>query len=89
MRPTGEQDVKGILKPGYYGDLAVLSDDFFAVPGQDIPHIESLLTVTGARPTASWSRSRTRRFRRSARHGARSPSPQVAGRSGRGLHSRR
>ncbi|MFE4824722.1 amidohydrolase [Streptomyces sp. NPDC056704] len=46
---TGEQDVKGILKTGFYGDLAVLSDDFFAVPEQDIPHIESLLTVTGGR----------------------------------------
>ncbi|MER5688923.1 amidohydrolase [Streptomyces sp. NPDC002205] len=46
---SGEQDVKGILKPGFYGDLAVLSDDFFAVPEQDIPHIESLLTVTGGR----------------------------------------
>jgi predicted amidohydrolase YtcJ len=46
---TGEQDVKGTLKPGFYGDLAVLSDDFFAVPEQDIPHIESLLTVTGGR----------------------------------------
>ncbi|MFD9656721.1 amidohydrolase [Streptomyces mirabilis] len=46
---TGEQDVKGILRPGFYGDLAVLSDDFFAVPEQDIPHIESLLTVTGGR----------------------------------------
>lgn len=48
-RLTGEQDVKGILRPGFYGDLAVLSDDFFAVPEQDIPHIESLLTVTGGR----------------------------------------
>ncbi|MFC3575491.1 amidohydrolase [Streptomyces yaanensis] len=46
---TGEQDVKGTLKPGFYGDLAILSDDFFAVPEQDIPHIESLLTVTGGR----------------------------------------
>ncbi|MFE8945016.1 amidohydrolase [Streptomyces sp. NPDC007856] len=46
---TGEQDVKGILKPGFYGDLAVLSDDFFTVPEQDIPHIESLLTITGGR----------------------------------------
>ncbi|MGW9031763.1 amidohydrolase [Streptomyces sp. NPDC055722] len=46
---TGEQDVKGILAPGYYGDLAILSDDFFAVPEPDIPHIESLLTVTGGR----------------------------------------
>ncbi|MFK0023958.1 amidohydrolase [Streptomyces sp. NPDC090798] len=46
---TGEQDVKGILRPGFYGDLAVLSDDFLTVPEQDIPHIESLLTVTGGR----------------------------------------
>ncbi|MER5917881.1 amidohydrolase [Streptomyces sp. NPDC001982] len=46
---TGEQDVKGILAPGYYGDLAILSDDFFTVPEQDIPHIESLLTITGGR----------------------------------------
>ncbi|MGW1505923.1 amidohydrolase [Streptomyces mirabilis] len=48
-RLTGEQDVKGILKTGFYGDLAVLSDDFFTIPEQDIPHIESLLTVTGGR----------------------------------------
>ncbi|GGT33378.1 amidohydrolase [Streptomyces chromofuscus] len=46
---TGEDDVKGVLRPGYYGDLAVLSDDFFTVPEQDIPHIESLLTVVGGR----------------------------------------
>ncbi|GAA2280695.1 hypothetical protein GCM10010430_78420 [Kitasatospora cystarginea] len=46
---TGEQDVKGILKPGFYGDLAILSDDFFTVPEQDIAHIESVLTVTGGR----------------------------------------
>ncbi|MFJ3671071.1 amidohydrolase [Streptomyces sp. NPDC090106] len=46
---TGEQDVKGVLKPGYYGDLALLSDDYFTVPEQDIPHIESVLTVAGGR----------------------------------------
>ncbi|MGW3727779.1 amidohydrolase [Streptomyces sp. NPDC000851] len=48
-RLTGEDDVKGILAPGYYGDLAILSDDFFSVPEQDIPHIESLLTIVGGR----------------------------------------
>lgn len=48
-RLTGEDDVKGILAPGYFGDLAILSDDFFAVPEQDIPHIESLLTIVGGR----------------------------------------
>ncbi|MGW1887435.1 amidohydrolase family protein [Streptomyces sp. NPDC001970] len=46
---TGEDDIKGILRPGYYGDLAVLSDDFFTVPEQDIPHVESLPTLAGGR----------------------------------------
>jgi predicted amidohydrolase YtcJ len=46
---TGEQDVKGILREGYYGDLAVLSDDYLTVDEADIPHIESLLTVVGGR----------------------------------------
>lgn len=46
---TGEEDVKGILRPGYFGDLAVLSDDYFTVPEPDIAHIESLLTVVGGR----------------------------------------
>ncbi|MGW1545140.1 amidohydrolase [Streptomyces sp. NPDC002309] len=48
-RLTGEDDVKGILAPDYYGDLAILSDDFFSVPEQDIAHIESLLTIVGGR----------------------------------------
>ncbi|MGW0927865.1 amidohydrolase [Streptomyces sp. NPDC002644] len=46
---TGEQDVKGRLRPGCYADLAVLSDDYFTVPEDEIPHIESLLTVVGGR----------------------------------------
>lgn len=46
---TGEQDVKGVLRPGCFGDLAVLSEDYFDVPDQDIAHIESLLTVVGGR----------------------------------------
>ncbi|MBO3663149.1 amidohydrolase [Microbacterium stercoris] len=48
-RLTGEADVKGILREGYYGDLSILSDDFFAVDAEDIPHIESLLTVVDGR----------------------------------------
>ncbi|MFK8907657.1 amidohydrolase [Streptomyces sp. YS-3] len=48
-RLTGEQDVKGILREGYYGDLAVLSDDYFTVPEAAIPGIESVLTVVGGR----------------------------------------
>ncbi|WP_244188830.1 amidohydrolase [Streptomyces yokosukanensis] len=46
---TGEQDVKGVLRPGSYADLAVLSEDYFTVPEPEIAHIESLLTVTGGR----------------------------------------
>ncbi|MEU1087713.1 amidohydrolase [Streptomyces sp. NPDC005576] len=46
---TGEQDVKGVLRPGSFGDLAVLSEDYFEVPDQDIAHIEALLTVVGGR----------------------------------------
>ncbi|WP_030757190.1 amidohydrolase [Streptomyces griseus] len=46
---TGEDDVKGVLRPGCYGDLAVLSDDYFTVAEQEIAGIESLLTVTGGR----------------------------------------
>lgn len=48
-RLTGEEDVKGMLREGCYADLAVLSDDFFAVHEDDIPHIESVLTVVGGR----------------------------------------
>jgi predicted amidohydrolase YtcJ len=46
---SGENEVKGVLKPGYYADLAVLSSDFFSVPDEDISAIESLLTVVGGR----------------------------------------
>ncbi|MFE9122732.1 amidohydrolase [Streptomyces sp. NPDC007172] len=46
---TGEQDVKGILREGCYGDLAILSDDYFTVPPSAIPDIESVLTVVGGR----------------------------------------
>ncbi|WP_318205537.1 amidohydrolase [Streptomyces sp. SCL15-4] len=46
---TGEEDVKGVLRPGFLGDLAILSEDYFTVPEPDIAHIESLLTVVGGR----------------------------------------
>lgn len=46
---TGEQDVKGTLREGTYGDLAILSDDFLTVPEDVIPDIESVLTVVGGR----------------------------------------
>ncbi|MGG8407815.1 amidohydrolase [Streptomyces sp. 12297] len=48
-RITGEDDVKGVLKEGWYADFAVLSHDYFAVPPDDIAHIEAVLTVVGGR----------------------------------------
>ncbi|MFE1466474.1 amidohydrolase [Streptomyces nigra] len=46
---TGEQDLKGVLRPGFLGDLTVLSQDYFTVPDPEIAHIEALLTVVGGR----------------------------------------
>ncbi|WP_219507877.1 amidohydrolase [Nonomuraea ceibae] len=46
---TGEQDIKGVLKQGYYADFAVLSHDYFAIPDEAVAHIESVLTVVGGR----------------------------------------
>ena len=40
-----EEDEKGALAPGQFGDLAVLSKDFFSVPEAEIKTIESDLTV--------------------------------------------
>lgn len=46
---SGEAAVKGILREGYFADLAVLSDDYFAVEQADIPHIEAVLTMVGGK----------------------------------------
>ncbi|MFD0378250.1 amidohydrolase [Streptomyces sp. NPDC127112] len=48
-RLTGEDEVKGVLREGCYADLAVLSHDYFTVPAETIPDIESVLTVVGGR----------------------------------------
>lgn len=42
---SGEQDVKGRIEPGQYADLAVLSADYFEVPGEQLRDIESVLTL--------------------------------------------
>jgi hypothetical protein len=44
---SGEEHVKGRMAVGNDADFAVLSDDYFSVPIEDVPRIESLLTVTG------------------------------------------
>ncbi len=42
---TQEENVKGRIAPGMYADFAVLSDDYFTVPEEQIKTIESVLTV--------------------------------------------
>jgi predicted amidohydrolase YtcJ len=44
-----EDDKKGTLKPGRFADLAVLSDDYFAVEDDAIRGLESVLTMVGGR----------------------------------------
>jgi predicted amidohydrolase YtcJ len=46
---SGEDDRKGLLKVGYYADLAVLSEDFLRVKDEAIKGLESILTLTGGR----------------------------------------
>ncbi len=40
---------KGMLRPGYLADLAVLSQDIFAVPPDALPATTSVLTLVGGR----------------------------------------
>ncbi|MFF8958133.1 amidohydrolase [Streptomyces sp. NPDC014894] len=44
-----EENERGRLEPGLLADLAVLSDDYFTVPQELIPRIESVLTLVGGR----------------------------------------
>lgn len=40
-----EEDVKGTLEDGMYADFAILSDDYFSVPEEQIKDLQSVLTV--------------------------------------------
>ena len=44
---SGEAGSKGAIVAGELADLAVLSDDYMTVPGEEIQFIESVLTVIG------------------------------------------
>ncbi len=44
---TGERDIKGVIKAGRLADLAILTGDYLAVPEDEIPRIESVLTLLG------------------------------------------
>ncbi len=46
---SSETGKKGQIKAGQLADLAVLSEDYFAVPEEAIKHIESVLTLVGGR----------------------------------------
>ncbi len=46
---SGEQDVKGVLAPGMYADLAVLSADYMTVPAAEIRGLSSVLTLVGGK----------------------------------------
>jgi len=46
---SGEAEQKGTVTVGKYADLALLSADYFTVPDEQIPHIESVLTIAGGR----------------------------------------
>ena len=46
---SNEDGKKGQIKVGQLADLAVLSDDYFAVPGDEIQDITSVLTMVGGK----------------------------------------
>ena len=46
---SNEQEKKGGLVPGQLADLAVLTEDFFKVPEEQIQGIESVLTIVGGK----------------------------------------
>ncbi len=46
---SNETGKKGMLAPGQFADFAVLTEDYFAVPEEQIKNIESALTVVGGR----------------------------------------
>lgn len=47
---SGEENLKGTIEVGKFADLAVLKEDYFTVPEEDIKSIESVLTIVGGKP---------------------------------------
>jgi len=46
---SGDEAAKGAIAPGQLADLAVLSDDYFSVPEEQIKRLESVLTIVGGK----------------------------------------
>lgn len=47
---SNDEGNKGSIVPGQLADLAVLSEDYFAVPEERIKHLESVLTIVDGQP---------------------------------------
>lgn len=47
---SGEEKLKGKIAIGQYADLAIISDDYFSIPVNDIRNIHSLLTILNGKP---------------------------------------
>jgi predicted amidohydrolase YtcJ len=47
---SGEQEQKGTLVPGQFADLAVLTEDYFQIPEEEIRSLESVLTLVDGKP---------------------------------------
>ncbi|MGI0087741.1 MAG: amidohydrolase [Nitrosotalea sp.] len=46
---SNEENKKGSIESGKLADLVVLSSDYFAVPEEEIKHLESVLTIVGGK----------------------------------------
>jgi predicted amidohydrolase YtcJ len=46
---SSEQGGKGAITSGQLADFAALSADYFSIPQEEIPHVESVLTVLGGK----------------------------------------
>ena len=47
--PSFTEGTKGTLEPGKLADLAVLSQDIFRAPLEDLPKTESFMTIVGGK----------------------------------------
>jgi predicted amidohydrolase YtcJ len=47
---SNEEGKKGQIAVGQFADIAVLNRDYFQVPGDEIQHLESVLTILGGKP---------------------------------------
>lgn len=50
---TFDENIKGSLEPGKLADFAVLSEDYFTCPDENIPNIKSVHTVIGGKTVYS------------------------------------